>query len=75
MRNFVKIKSSRNGKITLSFTVEVNHVIVANFYIANMSFNTFRENKILANISEFTVSTVMFVKIFQSSFSDSSETV
>ena len=30
--------------------MKVNHVIVA-----NMSFNAFRENKILAKISEFTV--------------------
>ena len=31
-----------------------NHVIVANFYVTNMSYNAIRENKILANISEFT---------------------
>ena len=35
--------------------MKVNHAIVANFYVANMSFNTIRENKILAKISEFTV--------------------
>ena len=33
----------------------VNHVIVANFYIANMCFNTICENKIFAKISEFTI--------------------
>ena len=33
----------------------INHFIVANFCVANMSFNTIRENKILAKISEFTV--------------------
>ena len=33
----------------------VNHVIDANFYLANMSFNAFHENKILTKISEFTV--------------------
>ena len=35
--------------------MKVNHVIVAIFYVANMSFNAIRENKILAKISEFTV--------------------
>ena len=34
--------------------MKVNHVIVANIYVSNMSFNAIRENKILANISEFT---------------------
>ena len=28
--------------------MKVNHAIVANFYVPNMSFNAFRENKILA---------------------------
>ena len=36
--------------------MKVNHVIVASFYVANMSFNAIRENTFLANISEFTVS-------------------
>ena len=36
--------------------MKVNHVIDAIFYVANMSFNDIRENKILAKISEFTVS-------------------
>ena len=35
--------------------MKVNCVIVANFYGANMSFNAIRENKMLAKISEFTV--------------------
>ena len=35
--------------------MKVNHVIVANFYVANMSFNAIRENKILAKTFEFTV--------------------
>ena len=35
--------------------MKVNHVIVAKFYVANMSFNAIRENKILAKIPEFTV--------------------
>ena len=38
--------------------MKVNHVIVANFNVANMSFNAIRENKILAKISEFTVHNV-----------------
>ena len=33
----------------------VSHAVVANFNVANMSFNAIRENKILAKISEFTV--------------------
>ena len=36
-------------------TAPLNHVIVANFYVANMSFNAIPESKILAKISEFTV--------------------
>ena len=56
MRSFVKINSSRNGEITrCHLLMKVNHVIVANFYVANMYFNAFRENKMLAKISEFTV--------------------
>ena len=43
MQNFVKIKSSRNDEITLLFTdIEVNHALVTNFDIANMSFNAIR---------------------------------
>ena len=34
--------------------MKVNYVIVANFYVANMPFNTIRENEILAKISDFT---------------------
>ena len=56
MRSFVKIKSSRSGEIILSFTDIHNHAIVAIFYAPNMSFNAIPENKILAKISEFTVS-------------------
>ena len=41
--------------------MKVNHVIVAIFYVANMSFNAIRENKILAKISEFTVSEDMLI--------------
>ena len=38
MQSFVKIKPSQNGKIDLSFTDIVNHALVLNFNIANMSF-------------------------------------
>ena len=36
--------------------IYVNHVLVANSYVANMYFNDIRENKILAKISGLTVS-------------------
>ena len=39
----------------LCLLMKVNHTIVANFYVANMSFNAIRENKILAKTCEFTV--------------------
>ena len=35
--------------------MKVNYVIVANCFVANMSFNANRENKILAKISELTL--------------------
>ena len=35
--------------------MKVNHVIVAIFYVADMSFNTIRDNKILAKIPQFTL--------------------
>ena len=56
MRSFVKIKSSRNGEITLSFT-DVGKSCPSRdlFNVANMSFNANRSNKILAKISEFTI--------------------
>ena len=43
----MKIKSLRNGEITLSMT-DIGRKI-------NMSFNAIRENKVLAKISGFTV--------------------
>ena len=55
MRSFVKIKPSRFGDITLSFTDIGKSCPVRDFYVANVSFNIIRENKILAKISEFTV--------------------
>ena len=55
MRSFVKIKSSRNGEINLSFTDKGKSCKSRNLNVANMSFNAIRENKILAKISGFTV--------------------
>ena len=43
------------AKLLCHLPMKVNHAIVANFYVANMSFNAIRENKILAKISKFTV--------------------
>ena len=43
--------------------MKVNHVIVANFNVANMTFNAIRENKILAKISEFTVVSTLSVHV------------
>ena len=53
----MKIKSSQNGEVTLSFTnisksCPYKSRIVD---VANMSFNAIRENKILVKISEFAV--------------------
>ena len=59
-RNFAYAKF-RENKILAKWRhhchllMKVNHVIVANFYVANMSFNAILENKIIAKISEFTV--------------------
>ena len=55
MRSFRKIKPSRSGDITLSFTDIGKSCFVCDFYVANVSFNDIRENKILAKISEVTV--------------------
>ena len=54
MRSFVKIKPSQVGNITLPFDID-KLCPVRDFYVANVSFNTIRENTILAKISEFTV--------------------
>ena len=43
------------AKSLWNLLIKVHHVIVANFYVANMAFNTIRKNKILAKNSEFTV--------------------
>ena len=55
MHSFLKMKCSRNDKITLSFTDVVNRALVANFNVANISFNHICENKILAKEIQFTV--------------------
>ena len=56
MRSFVRIKPSRNGEITLSFTEVGKPCLSRDFFtVANMSFNDIRENEVLAKISEFTV--------------------
>ena len=51
MRSFAKIKSLQNDE--KSFLA--NHAKENFFNLANMSFDAIRENKIFANISEFTV--------------------
>ena len=52
----MKVKSSRNGKFTLTFT-DISKSCPSGifFYIANMSFNAIHENKILTKISEFAI--------------------
>ena len=55
MRNFVRLKSSRIGEFTLSFTYIGKSRPCANFNVENMCFIAIRENKILAKISKFTV--------------------
>ena len=61
MRSFVKIKPSRIGVITLSLIDIGNSRPIRDFYVANVSFNAIRENKILAKISKFTVYCPSFV--------------
>ena len=53
-----EIKYSRNGEINCHLLMKVNHAIVANFNVANMSFKAIRENKILMKISEFSYSSI-----------------
>ena len=56
MRSFVKIKSSRIGEISLLFTEKGKQYPSLKFNAVSRSFNTFRENKILAKIYDFTAS-------------------
>ena len=44
MRNFVKIKFSRNGEITMSFVNMAKSCPSHEFLIANMSYNPIYEN-------------------------------
>ena len=43
------------AKSLCRLVILVNHALVTNFDVANMSFNAIRENKVLAKISGFTV--------------------
>ena len=57
-QNYAKFRENKiltKWRNLCHFLMKVNHVIVANFYIADMSFNAIRDNKIAAKISEFTV--------------------
>ena len=56
LSSFAKIKNPPEMAMSLSrLLMYLNHALVANFNVANMSFNAIRENKIIAKISEFTV--------------------
>ena len=52
-------------KLFCHLLMKVNHVIVANFYIANKSINAIRENKTLAKISEFTEYGVIHLRFYR----------
>ena len=54
MRSFAKKKASGNCENFLSFTDVAKSCRSRDFFVANMSFNAIRENKILAKITEFT---------------------
>ena len=43
------------AKSLCRLVILVNHALVTNFDVANMSFNAIRKNKVLAKISGFTV--------------------
>ena len=55
MLSFEKIKALQNGDITLLFTQVCKSCPNQIFKVVNISLNAFRENKVLAKISEFTV--------------------
>ena len=59
MLSFVKIKSSRFGETTLSFTYIGKSRPCREFQRRNMCLNDTRENKIIAKISEFTVTKLL----------------
>ena len=50
MRSFVKLKPREMAKLFCHLLMKVNYVIVANFYVANMSFNAIHETIILAKV-------------------------
>ena len=52
---FVKIKPSKNGEITMSFTDVSKKGPCSEFNVKNTSFNAIHDNKILAKISKFSV--------------------
>ena len=55
MRSFVKIRPLRNGEVTLSFTYVGKSCLSCEFLKSQICLlRLFRENKILAKISEFT---------------------
>ena len=59
MRSFVKIKSFWFCAITLSFTDIGKSCASREFFnVSNMTFNAFPKNKIIAKISEFTVTRI-----------------
>ena len=62
MRSFVKIKSSRNAEITLSFTYICKSCPCREFLATQICLNAVRENKIIAKISGFTVVCVFYVR-------------
>ena len=61
---YAKFRENKNpremAKSLCRLLMKVTHVIVAICYDANMSFNTIRENNILAKISELTVAIFPF---------------
>ena len=61
MWSFMKWNPQEMVKSLCHLLMKVNHVIVTNFYIANVSFNAIRENKIVGKISEFTVNSILKV--------------
>ena len=62
-RNFASAKFRDNKTLAKSLCrllIEVNHALVANFIVTNISYNAVRGNKILAKISEFTVDALVY---------------
>ena len=53
------------AKSLCRLVILVNHALVTNFDVANMSFNVIRENKVLAKISGLTVDNLCINSIIQ----------